>query len=180
MILFSRKENLAYAMQDRYTLATSTTTKKQSLESKVEIHRETLTCRPRIKLNLDPHFNIKGTQSIPTLHLFNFKFKTTLNHLLAVRPNNAHGSTLHMFWVRTLKNTLLYALLSSSPSSSEESRMTTHNLALPNTVAEVEAPAVVRALDFDFNIGFFSAVLEGDSKIIINSLKDADSSLATY
>ena len=49
--------------------------------------------------------------------------------------------------------------------------MTTHNLALPNTVAEVEAPAVVRALDFDFNIGFFSAVLEGDSKIIINSLK---------
>lgn len=59
MILFSRKENLAYAMQDRYTLPTSTTTKKQSLESKVEIHRETLTCRPRIKLNLDPHFNIK-------------------------------------------------------------------------------------------------------------------------
>ena len=27
--------------------------------------------------------------------------------------------------------------------------MTTHNLALPNTVAEVEAPAAVRALDFD-------------------------------
>lgn len=157
-----------------------TITRIEIRNSKVEIHRETLTCRPRIKLNLDPHFNIKGTQSTPPLHLFNFKIKTTLNHLVAVRPNNAHVSTFHMFWVRTLKNTLLYALLSSSPSSSEESRMTTHNLALSNTVAEVEAPAVVRALDFDFNIGCFSAVLEGDSKIIINSLKDADSSLVTY
>ena len=44
----------------------------------------------------------------------------------------------------------------------------------------VEALAAMTALSFAFEIGFSSAILEGNSKFVINSLKKADVSMATY
>uniref|UniRef100_A0A7N2MCV5 RNase H type-1 domain-containing protein n=1 Tax=Quercus lobata TaxID=97700 RepID=A0A7N2MCV5_QUELO len=45
---------------------------------------------------------------------------------------------------------------------------------LPNLVAAVEAIAAVRAVSFAKEIGLNSIVLEGDSEIIINSLKSEE------
>ena len=53
-------------------------------------------------------------------------------------------------------------------------------MTLPNSSAEVEALAAVRALSFVSEIDFSSTILEGDSKVIINSLKIIYVSLTTY
>lgn len=116
--------------------------------SKVEIHRETLTYRPRIKLNLDPHFNIKV--GLNQHHLCISSTSRSKPHWIicwqwdpkmptcqpftcsGYEPSKTHSCMhyyhLHLHLVRN------------------HARTTTHNLAFPNTVAEVEAPAVVRAL----------------------------------
>ena len=52
---------------------------------------------------------------------------------------------------------------------------------VPSSIARVETLAAMRkALDFLSEIGISLAVLEGDSKIIIKYLKDANYSLANY
>ena len=47
-------------------------------------------------------------------------------------------------------------------------------------VAEVEAMAAVQALVFPKDIGTNSIILERDSKVIIDTLKDKDESLASF
>ena len=51
---------------------------------------------------------------------------------------------------------------------------------LPYLVAEVEAMAAVQALVFPKDIGTNSIILERDSKVIIDTLKDKDESLASF
>ena len=51
---------------------------------------------------------------------------------------------------------------------------------LPATVAQVEALAMRRAIEFAVELGITSTVLEGDSDIIHRELIDSDSSLALH
>ena len=53
------------------------------------------------------------------------------------------------------------------------------NIALPHSIAEVEDMAAVRALDFARELGIDSAVLEGDSELVINSLNVVTPSFAS-
>lgn len=46
------------------------------------------------------------------------------------------------------------------------------NFALPHSIVDLEAIAAGRALAFFLEVGIFSAILEGDSAIVINALKD--------
>ena len=45
--------------------------------------------------------------------------------------------------------------------------------------AEIEAIATVRALEFGHEIGLIEAILEGDSKLIVNSLKSGRANMAS-
>ena len=51
-------------------------------------------------------------------------------------------------------------------------RSLSHNIALPHSVAEVEALVVARALKFALELGIYYVVFEGDLELVINSLKD--------
>ena len=44
---------------------------------------------------------------------------------------------------------------------------------------EIEAIAAVRALEFGYEIGLIEAILEGDSKLIVNSLKTGRANMAS-
>ena len=51
---------------------------------------------------------------------------------------------------------------------------------LPTTVAQVEALAARRALDFALDLGFTKAILEGDSEVICKELNNSNPSLALH
>lgn len=55
-----------------------------------------------------------------------------------------------------------------------------YSVPLTNLVVMAEAIIVIKALTFAKDIGLHLIVLEGDSKLIINSLKSKDISLAAY
>ena len=54
------------------------------------------------------------------------------------------------------------------------------NIALPHFVAEVEAMAAARALKFARELGIDSAIIKGDSELVINFLKDVLPSHAPF
>ena len=54
------------------------------------------------------------------------------------------------------------------------------NVALPSSTVEVEAISVAKALEFSLDIGVLMAIFEGDSSLVINSLKDPAPSLASF
>ena len=47
-----------------------------------------------------------------------------------------------------------------------------HNITLPISVVELKTLAVAKALEFSIDLRFVSAILEGDSKIVMKSLMD--------
>ena len=51
---------------------------------------------------------------------------------------------------------------------------------LPHTSVIVEALAVARAISFALELGFSSFILEGDSEVVIRSLKSDDASLSPF
>lgn len=51
------------------------------------------------------------------------------------------------------------------------------NVALPSSAVEVEAISAAKALEFSLDIGVLTAIFEGDSSLVINSLKDPAPSL---
>ena len=53
-------------------------------------------------------------------------------------------------------------------------------LPLPTTVAQVEALAARRALDFALDLGFTRVILEGDLEVICRELNDPNPSLALH
>ena len=53
-------------------------------------------------------------------------------------------------------------------------------LPLPTTVAQVEALAARRALDFALDLGFTRVILEGDSEVICKELNEPNPSLALH
>ena len=55
-----------------------------------------------------------------------------------------------------------------------------HSLPLPLTVLETETKAAITNLEFALELGLDSAVLEGDSEILINSLMEDSLSLASF
>ena len=54
------------------------------------------------------------------------------------------------------------------------------NIALPNSMADIEAMAGVRALEFAHELGISEDIVEGDSQIIISILNSKVFSLASY
>ena len=54
------------------------------------------------------------------------------------------------------------------------------NIAIPYSIVEVKEMAFVRTLDFAHVLGIDSAVLEGDSELVINSLKEVTPSFASF
>lgn len=56
----------------------------------------------------------------------------------------------------------------------------TEKIALPTIVAVMEALAAIKALAFAQDIVLSSLILEGDSKVLINTLKSEDPSLASH
>ena len=55
-----------------------------------------------------------------------------------------------------------------------------HSLPLPLTVLETETNAAITNLEFALELGLDSAILEGDSEILINSLMEDSLSLASF
>ena len=55
-----------------------------------------------------------------------------------------------------------------------------HSLPLPLTVLETETKAAITNLEFALELGLDSAILEGDSEILINSLMEDSLSLASF
>lgn len=56
----------------------------------------------------------------------------------------------------------------------------TEKIALRNVVAAMEALAAIKALTFAQDIVLASLILEGDSKVSINTLKSEGASLASH
>ena len=55
-----------------------------------------------------------------------------------------------------------------------------HNITLPISVVELKTLAAAKALEFSIDLGFVSAILEGDSKIVMKALMDDSPSLASF
>ncbi|XP_075645114.1 uncharacterized protein LOC142616113 [Castanea sativa] len=55
-----------------------------------------------------------------------------------------------------------------------------HNIPLPISVVELETLTVAKALEFSIDLGFVSAILEGDLEIIMKALMDDSPSLASF
>ena len=55
-----------------------------------------------------------------------------------------------------------------------------HSLLLPLTVLKTETMAAITNLEFALELGLDSAILEGDSEILINSLMEDSLSLASF
>ena len=55
-----------------------------------------------------------------------------------------------------------------------------HNINLPISVVELKTLAAAKALEFSIDPGFVSALLEGDSKIVMKALMDDSPSLASF
>ena len=55
-----------------------------------------------------------------------------------------------------------------------------HSLPLPLTVLETETMAAITNLESALELGLDSAILEGDSEILINSLMEDSLSLASF
>lgn len=53
------------------------------------------------------------------------------------------------------------------------------NISLPPSTDDVEALAAVQAISFAAKLGFSSIIIEGDSKVVIKTLKNEES-LATF
>ena len=51
---------------------------------------------------------------------------------------------------------------------------------LPASVIEVEALAARRAMEFALELGFDDVILEGDSEVLVKTLKDGRNTLAHY
>ena len=51
---------------------------------------------------------------------------------------------------------------------------------LPASVIEVEALAARRAMEFSLELGFDDVILEGDSEVLVKTLKDGRNSLTHY
>ena len=54
------------------------------------------------------------------------------------------------------------------------------NFALPHSIVDLEAVAAGRTLAFSLEVGIFSAILERDSAIVINALKDSSTWVASF
>ncbi|XP_023885032.1 uncharacterized protein LOC111997196 [Quercus suber] len=55
-----------------------------------------------------------------------------------------------------------------------------HNITLPILVVELKTLVAAKALEFSIDLGFVSAILEGDSKIVMKALMDDSPSLASF
>uniref|UniRef100_A0A7N2MVZ4 RNase H type-1 domain-containing protein n=1 Tax=Quercus lobata TaxID=97700 RepID=A0A7N2MVZ4_QUELO len=55
-----------------------------------------------------------------------------------------------------------------------------HNITLPISVVELKTLAAAKALEFSIDLGFVSAIFEGDSKIVMKALMDDSPSLASF
>ena len=51
---------------------------------------------------------------------------------------------------------------------------------LPASVIEVEALAARRAMEFALELGFDNMILEGDSEVLVKTLKDGRNTLTHY
>nr|XP_023922898.1 uncharacterized protein LOC112034311 [Quercus suber] len=56
----------------------------------------------------------------------------------------------------------------------------TQQLPLPTTVAQVEALAAMRAVEFALELGMTKVIMEGDSEVICKELQDPSTSLALH
>ena len=54
------------------------------------------------------------------------------------------------------------------------------NIPLPHSVVNLETLAACKALEFSLELGFDKAILEGDSMIVMTTLRDPSPSLASY
>ena len=100
------------------------------------------------------------------------KRKTQFENMFVV-PRTNRGGSLVLFWRSSIgvivRDSRGMAMVSLS-----------HNIPLPHSVVDLETLAASRALDFSLEIGLDKAVLEGDSEIEMNALKDDFSSLASF
>ena len=55
-----------------------------------------------------------------------------------------------------------------------------HNIPLPISIVELKTLAAAKALEFSIDLGFVSAILEGDSEIVMKALTNDSASLASF